>query len=290
LPGQTNAQLTLNQLTASRAGQYQVTASNTLGLATNIATLTVRAKADLRITEVHSSQAAGASVPTADWWELTSFESQPVSLAGWRFNDNEGALANPFVLGPVTIAPGESIVFVENLSAAQFRNWWGTNLPPALQIITYNASGLGLGAGGDGVRLWNNTTTNATDTIASVDFGAATPGVTFNYDPTTGVFGMPSRLDVNGTFAAAASPGDIGSPGRIIAPATSPTLRARLVNGKMRIEFDAVAGHRYTLETRDDLNDNWTRTPETIEATQNGQLAFETDPTAAARFYRVTVE
>ncbi|HEY0550993.1 MAG TPA: immunoglobulin domain-containing protein, partial [Verrucomicrobiae bacterium] len=96
LVGETGSSLLLSNVSPSAAGQYEIVASNASGSTTNIATLAVRAKPDLRITEVMPVAAASPGVPTADWWELTSFESQPVSLNGWRFNDNSGGLADAF--------------------------------------------------------------------------------------------------------------------------------------------------------------------------------------------------
>jgi hypothetical protein len=293
LSGQTSPSLVLASVTPAQAGQYEVLASNDNGSSSATATLTVRAKPDLRITEVQSSTAPSEGLETADWWELTSFESQPVGLTGWRFNDNAGELTDPFVFGPgLVINPGESIVFVEDLSAAEFRTWWGeANVPASVQIVTYDASGLSFGAGGDGIRLWNDTTANANDLVASVDFGAADNGITFNYDPVTGQFGTRSQLGVNGVFSAALSPNDIGSPGRILAPAASPTLRIALSGDRIRIEFEIAIGRRYYLEVLDDLTSGvWTPTADMFQATSNGVGSFEKSISASHRFFRVSVE
>jgi hypothetical protein len=165
--GQNGSSLLLSNVALAAAGLYELVASNANGSLTNSATLTVHTQPDLRITEVMSVAAASPGVPTADWWELTSFETQPVNLSGWRFNDNAGGLTDPFIIaGPLVIAPGESIIFAENLTAGQFTNWWGaTNLPPGLQIVNYTGSGLSLAAAGDGVRLWDNLTTDENDTV-----------------------------------------------------------------------------------------------------------------------------
>lgn len=292
LTGQTNASLTLSNLSLAQAGTYVLIASNASGVAISTAALTVRAKPDLRITEVQSSPAPSQNVTTADWWELTSFESQPVSLAGWRFNDNAGGLADAFVLGAGwVIAPGESIVLVENLTAAEFRAWWGSNqVPASVRIITYQGNGLSLGAGGDGLRLWSEAASEPGDTIASVDFGAAEAGVTFNYNPLSAQFGGKSQLGINGVFTAAAS-SDIGSPGRIFAPIARPLLSGSVAGEAVRIEFDAVAGRRYVLEVRPDLADGtWTATGDVIRATNNSRMFFEKERAAVQRFYRVSVE
>jgi hypothetical protein len=293
LNGETGPSLTISPVTMSSGGQYQLTVSNATGSATSGALLTVRAQPDLRITEVQSSTAPGSSVPTADWWELTSFESEAVNIGGWRFNDNGGDLADPFTIPPgVSIGPGETVIFVENLSPVQFRNWWGAaNLPAELQIISYSGSGLSLGAGGDGIRLWNDTTTTSADTIDSVDFGSAQNGITFNYNPDTGIFGVPSQDGLHGVFRAAASPGDIGSPGRIRRTAAPVTLTAHLAGTHVRIEFDAVAGGRYALEARESLSDGpWLPTGDMLQAAVTSPVFFEKDATAPMRFYRVVAE
>src|SRR6185503_3294748 len=95
---ETNSFLNLSTLGPSNAGLYQLTASNIHGAVRTEAALTIIAKPDLRITEVQSAPTSPAGVSTADWWELTSFENQPVSLGGWRFNDNNGGLTDPFII------------------------------------------------------------------------------------------------------------------------------------------------------------------------------------------------
>ncbi len=290
--GQAGSSLLLSNVTQSAVGQYEVIASNASGSVTNSALLTVRAKPDLRITEVMSVAAASPGVPTADWWELTSFETQPVNLGGWRFNDNSGGLTDPFtVAGPLTISPGESIIFAEALTRAQFTNWWGaTNLPTNLQIINYSGAGLSLGSGGDGLRLWDNFTADVNDPVTSVDFGAAAAGVTFNYNPTTQQFGALSQLGVNGVFRAAAAT-DIGSPGRIMGLPSSPLLRAVRNGEQLRIEFDAEAGRRYTLEVRGDFNtDVWTATGDSLQPTVSGRIFFEREMPGSTEFFRVKAE
>jgi hypothetical protein len=293
ISGQAGSSLTLFNVTAAQAGAYEVIASNASGTVAHTAILTVRAKPDLRITEVQSSTAPSTGVPAADWWELTSFESQPVNLAGWRFNDNGGGLTDPFVFGAgLIISPGESIVFVEDLTPAEFRNWWGSgNVPSTVQIIIYDTSGLSFGASGDGVRLWNETTTSPADPVASVDFGAADNGITFNYDPVTGQFGSKSQVGVNGVIRAALSSNDIGSPGRILAAASRPILRISSVADKVRIAFDTAVGRRYSLEVRSDLAaGTWTLTGDTFQAPNNGAIYFERSLSTGQRFYRVLVE
>lgn len=299
----TNATLSLPSITVNDAGTYVLTASNTFGVITTSVTLTVRTKPDLRITEVMPSPALDATVPTADWWELTSFESQSVDLTGWRFNDSNGLLFDPYVFtaGPI-IAPGETIVFIENLTAAEFRNWWGeTNLPPGLQIVTYSGSGLSFRITGDTLFLWDNLSTDPNDTVSRADFGIADTGVTFNYDPVTQLFGPKSVLGSNGVLRAASS-SDIGSPGRIAAPPLGPNPETNappiqpiavvtLSGDKVRIEFDAIAGARYSLEAREDTaSGSWTPTGEFIQAITSSRAFFELERSTGARFFRLRAE
>ncbi|HYG35477.1 MAG TPA: lamin tail domain-containing protein [Clostridia bacterium] len=292
LAGKSTPSLTLSQLSIDQGGQYELIASNFYGTATSTATLEVRPKPDLRITEVQSSPAPNPSVPTADWWELTSFEAQPVDISGWRFNDQSGGLTDAFVFpNGLVIAPGESIVFVDGLTPLQFRNWWGSaNLSTATQIVSYQDSGLSFGASGDSAYLWNNLATDPNDRIASVTFGASANGVTFNYNPVTGEFGQRSVLGVNGVFQAIAS-ADIGSPGRILAPLVAPQLRSVAVGDKIRIEFDATVGRRYSLQARDDLGTGtWIATGDVFSATNEVTVGFEKERTANSRMYRLLVE
>ena len=299
----TNATLSLPAITVNDAGTYQLTASNLFGVITTSVTLTVRTKPDLRITEVMPNAALDATVPTADWWELTSFESQPVDLTGWRFNDSNGGLFDPhvFTAGPI-IAPGETIIFVENLTAAEFRNWWGeTNLPAGLQIISYSGSGLSFRITGDTLFFWDNLSTDPNDTVSRADFGIADTGVTFNYDPLTQIFGAKSVLGSNGVLRAVSS-SDIGSPGRIITPPIDPTpgtnttpaapIAAGTISGdNMRIEFDVIAGFRYTLEAREDLSaGEWAPTGLFLQATVSERTFLDLPRTATARFFRLRVE
>jgi hypothetical protein len=149
---------------------------------------------------------------------------------------------------------------------------------------------LGLGAGGDGLRLWNSVTTDTADTVASVDFGSADAGVTFNFDPVTLQFGAKSVLNVNGVHRATAG-NDIGSPGRIVAPATSPGLRVHFADDSLRIEFNTEAGNRYFLEARTDRDaDPWADTGDVLVATNNAMRYFEKPVSAGSRFFRVRVD
>jgi hypothetical protein len=292
IAGATGEVLTLFNVTPANSGTYSIIASNAVGVATNSAALVVRPKPELRVTEAMAVASSTPGLPTADWWELTSFESSLVNLSGWRFNDNTGGLLDAFVLPDgLTILPRESIVFVEGITAVQFQNWWGAStLPPGMKIVSYSGTGLNFSSSGDGIRLWDNRTVDADELIASVDFGAATAGVSFNYDPIAMKFGELSRLGINGVSRAALAT-DIGSPGRILAPAEMPVLIVTLSTERIRIQFDATAGHRYALEGCDTLSPaSWVPTGDVLVAAQSGPAFFERDLVSGNRFYRSKVD
>lgn len=217
IPGATTSLLQLNDVTTNSAGIYELIASNPFGEDRFTAVLTVRTKPDLRITEVMSDPAPSPGVPSADWWELTNFEVQRFNLKNWRFNDDSGGLADPYVItNDLFIEGGQTIVFVEGLTPEQFRAWWGSsNVPDTVQIVSYSGPGLSFsGTEGDSLLLWDDASSDPADVVDSVTFGPAVPGYSFTYDPFTEQFGAPSQEGVNGAFRSANGT-DVGSPGRI---------------------------------------------------------------------------
>jgi hypothetical protein len=235
---------------------------------------------DVRITEVMSSQAP-LIPPNEDWWELTSFDNEPVDLSGWRFNDNEGDLeTNAFVIPTGTvIQPGESIVFVENLTAEQFRSWWGPELPSTLRIITYSGSELSFGSAGDALRLW---TTDTNSIFAQATFGQADIGISFGYDPTSQTFGEKSTNGVHGAFTAPT--GDIGSPGRIQSVAG---LRVQFTAESVIIRISEPGAAPLTIDYTDDLRGEWIPTEEILQGTNGASIQFQKPRESPMRFYRI---
>ena len=200
-------------------------------------------------------------------------------------------MTDPFTIGAVAIAPGESIIFAESLSASQFAAWWGSNnLPATLKVVTYSGSGFTLGTSGDGLRLWDNLTTNVNETVARVDFGAATASVSFSFNPVTQQFGVLSQVGVNGAFKATAAT-DIGSPGRVRSPVVAPLLAGVLSNSVFRVEFATIPAAHYSLELREDFAEStWTPTGDTLIATNAAIGSFTKPLETANRFYRVVAE
>jgi hypothetical protein len=238
---------------------------------------------DVRITEVMSSQAP-ATPPNEDWWELTNFDTEPVDLSGWRFNDSDGDLeTNAFVIpNGIVIQPGESLIFVENLSAEQFRSWWGPELPSALQIVTYVGEELSFASTGDALRLW---TTDTNSIFAQVNFGQADVGVSFGYDPAAQKFGEKSTNGVNGAFIAAATGLDVASPGRI---RNAAGLRVHYSAQSISLEIQEPGTTAYTLDYSDDLSSGvWTPTNEIFQSPSAAPIIIQRSVETPLRFYRV---
>ena len=150
----------------------------------------------VKITEVApwgSSNSNPDTIYRADWFEVTNTGPSPVSLSGWKMDDNSFSAGSAVALtGVPSLAPGESAIFFEGNSTcsnagtirASFSTvWFGSATPPAgLQIGCYGGSGVGLGQGGDGVMLFDGAVP-----VTGVNFGPSTNGVSF--DNTAGIGG-----------------------------------------------------------------------------------------------------
>jgi hypothetical protein len=236
---------------------------------------------DVEITEVMSFPATNNAV-SADWWELTSFDTEPIDLSGWRFNDNASEFTNDFVIpNGITIQPGESIVFVEDLTREEFLTWWGAQVPAGTQIITYTGDELSFSAAGDSLRLWTGANTNTV--FKQVTFGAADQGVTFGFDPVTRRFGEKSVEGQNGAFRSATGL-DVGSPGKI---RNAEQVQVQFTATGVQIEIRASTETRFAIEACDDLvNAAWVQTDEVL-TTQGTPLLLEKPRDGSMRFYRV---
>ncbi len=193
--------------------------------------------ASLIISEVAPWSSGNGSLG-ADWIEVTNIGTAAQSLAGWTMDDDSSAPNIAPLSGVSSIAPGESVIFIELGSghtaagdAAKFRTLWG--LPSNVQVGSYAGSGVGLGTGGDQVNLFSGTVKKA-----GVTFGTATtanPFKTFdnaagaNWNGTTNAtIATLSATGVNGAFSItdtlsttnATAVTVTGSPGTIGAAAT----------------------------------------------------------------------
>ena len=261
LLGQTGNQLALANLQTNDTAVYSVLIYSLAGSNSAPATVTVTPKPRLLITEVQST----GSTEFQDWWEVTSFDTRPINLKGYRFDDDSQSLASAVTLtNDIVINPGESVIFAESTTAkpmtpAIFRSWWGSsNLPANLKIGTYTGAGVGLGSGGDAVYLWNAAATDNSDFVCGLTFGATsqTARRSFVYDPDNpgaqtpipGSLTLQATNGVNGAFAA--SNGDVGSPGWLIGQVQL-NLQA---GGGAVLSWNSVVGRNYTVQFKDNLS------------------------------------
>jgi phospholipase/lecithinase/hemolysin/DNA-binding XRE family transcriptional regulator len=190
----------------------------------DIFTITVEnVNSSIFITEV-APWSSSSSPVAADWFELTNKGTSAVNITGWKFDDNSNSFASAVALSGITsIGAGESVIFIEGATInAMFRpNWFGANPPASLQIGNYTVSGVGLSTSGDAVNIYN-----ATGVLqANVVFGVSPAGPFATFDNAAllnnATISTLSAAGVNGAFVAVNSSAEIGSPGRINAPATS---------------------------------------------------------------------
>lgn len=283
--------LTIAAAQITESGNYSVVVSNAAGFTNAAFSVLVTRKPKLVITEVMANQAtnaAGATLGHADWWELTNLDDFSVNLRGYRFDDSSDTRAAAFTLPTdLVIEPGESVVFVEGMTPAAFRRWWGeSQLPPGLKIVSYSGSGLGLSSLGDAVNLWNAAAEEDTDKVASAVFSTAPAGVSFGYDPATRWFGDLSVPGVNGGIVAAEL-GDIGSPGMIVNLLR--ILSVERTPQGCELTWLATAARNYTVLYKTALDASpWM---ELTNVTAMGSTAAILDAAPAdSRFYRVRLE
>jgi predicted extracellular nuclease len=192
-----------------------------LTLACSVSTL----RADLVISEVYS---AGSSNTTygVDWFELTNRSSASIDITGWVMDDSSANFGSAVPFGPelTIIGAGQSVVFLET-SSANFANrvalfnqaWFGSDTS-SVAFGSYNGSGVGLSSSADAVNIYDGLG----QLQASVSFGAATAGFTFdNAAGLTGAISQLSQIGVNGAFQSF-NGAEVGSPG-LIAAVPEPT-------------------------------------------------------------------
>lgn len=167
---------------------------------------------------------SGNSTLGSDWFEITNSGSSAVDLTGWKVDDNSASFASGIALtGVSSIGAGESVIFIEvsggQTAAGQiaaFKSlWFGGSVPAGIQIGTYSGSGIGLGAGGDAVNIYNGSGLLQ----ASVSFGSSPSAAPFaTFDNGLGASGAIATLSATGTrgaFVAAGSANEVGSPGTV---------------------------------------------------------------------------
>lgn len=287
--GATANAYTISAAQLSDAAAYSVVILNPLGSVTNEATLTVTRRPRLVITEIMPAQSTnGIHRGHDDWWELTNLDDFAVDLRGYRLDDGSATLVAAVTITnqQLTIAPGESIVFVERMSADSFRSWWGAANLKNTQIVTYSGAGLGLSTLGDGVVLWNSGASSDPDTIAAEVFSTATNGVSFGYDAALEIFGDLSAVGVNGAWIAPEN-GDIGSPGFIRNIPEPRNLAVSKAGAGWSFSWIGNSGSSYTLQTTTDLNSGLWDDVTSLTATSAIVSANAPASGDGQRFYRV---
>jgi uncharacterized protein YjiK len=195
------------------------------GVTSNAFTLTITSQAPVTgseskiiISEVDpSGSGAGNNSYAEDWFELTNAGTQPVSLTGWSADDSHEVAGKFPLLGVSTIAPGESVVFVQADTAvgaattpadtvAAFRSDW--SLSSNVQVGWYS-DGDGLSQSGDEVNVYDAGENFVTD----VSFGASENKVSF--DNSAGITGPIDTFSDSGgdDGSFTDSKGETGSPG-----------------------------------------------------------------------------
>ncbi len=157
---------------------------------------------------------------SAEFIEFTNLGTTAVDFTGWSFDDDSNTPGTVSLTGFGIVAPGESVLLVENTNTAQFLSNWG--LSSTVKIIGGNAANLGRN---DRINLYDNNGV-LIDTLSYGDQNF--PGTI----RTDGKSGLPT-LAALGTdnaalwfFAAlgdaygshANSSGNIGNPGIYLGP------------------------------------------------------------------------
>ena len=181
----------------------------------------------IAITEV-APWGSGSTPYASDWFELTNTGTTPIAVNNWRMDDDSSSFGTARLLtGVASIAPGESVIFMEtaNLAAtsATFRTTWFGSADAGPQIGAYTGAGVGLSTGGDAVTIFDGGGFQ----ITKVTFGVS-PGAPFrSFDNAAGNSGAITQLSaagVNGAFVSAGDAAEIGSPGTIYPDTIAPVI------------------------------------------------------------------
>jgi len=147
----------------------------------------------------------------ADWFEIYNYGDTVVNIGGFSWDD-ESDISGTSVFPSVTIAPGEAIVVLDDVSTNKdaFLAEW--KLYPGSVTIVANDELTGsfpsLSQNGDGVYLYDASGAALTNSL----YAAATAGYSVEFD-TTGAFTGDAVDGTNGAYTSLE--GDVGSPGNL---------------------------------------------------------------------------
>jgi uncharacterized protein YjiK len=221
---------------------------------------------------------SGSSPVAADWFEVTNTRATAVDITGWKIDDNSGSPAAAVALNGVTsIAPSESVIFIESATPATtiplFKStWFGANPPAGLHVGTYTGTGVGLSTGGDAVNLYNAAGVLQT----GIAFGTSPAGPVFStFDNAAALNGVTttqlSQAGVNGAFVATNDVNEVGSPGSIITVTCPPLNQPAEFTTKTTFVYKGDGGVTYTVPNVAGVNYTWSYsgTGATINGTGN---------------------
>ncbi|MEM8554802.1 MAG: ExeM/NucH family extracellular endonuclease [Pseudomonadota bacterium] len=190
---------------------------------------------DLQITEIWPGNAEGENL-TADWFEITN-----VGGAAWTsadgmlyFDDDSQDPTTADLLSGVTqIAPGESVVFVDDDSVDEFFSVWGSKISLG-KVGTYDGSGLS--GGGDAVTLFLDAGNDGVLVDDIVDFEAypdAEAAMGASYDVDNSAFSNTGGTSGQGTDVVETAGNDesetaVGSPTNGAAITATPAFTLEL--------------------------------------------------------------
>jgi uncharacterized protein YjiK len=194
-----------------------IVSSGNFALTVKSATAVTGAESKIIISEVDpSGSGSGNNSYDEDWFELTNTGVQPVDLTGWSADDSHEVAGKFALQGVSTIAPGESVVFVQADTAAgatttpaqtvaAFKSDWG--LGANAQVGFYSDAD-GLSQSGDEVNVYDAGET----LVTGVSFGASENKVSF--DNSAGVTGaIDTFSDAGGDDGSKTdADGETGSP------------------------------------------------------------------------------
>lgn len=187
---------------------------------------------DLRITEIWSGNTGSENI-TEDWFELTNYGDTPWTAAtdGDLYFDDDSfdATAADLLYGVGSIAPGESVVFVDGnagtggLNTIIWNDVWDDVVSPLPQVGSYE--GAGLGQGGDSIGLWISAGLPAGAPNITGSYPEASTSGGGSYDLVLGAFstvgnaaGAVATTAMGGNDASGAMEPAIASPGSVAIP------------------------------------------------------------------------
>jgi len=181
--------------------------------------------ANLVITEVMSASGASGGPANGDWFELTNTGAAAINLENYYWDDDGPSGDDGALFPAVSIGAGESIIIVDENAdnLAGWRTAWNISDTPGdpdyVNVLSKDVFGgpddfSGLSSGGDQIEVWDaDPNAGAANPVASVTFGAATDGASFEW----AIDGTPLGTSNDGENQANTNAeGDIGSPGEAV--------------------------------------------------------------------------